>query len=154
MADIKKKGDLHIRIVDPDTQQEAKVDSSGRLLISSATIAPANTTEVTQVSQSSISADTDTIYTITNSKTLVLQILQAGSEENTTGGSKVSLYEDPNGNLSVLNLIAVLYVNGNSSEAALDTSFVGNGTRRIVMRRATFGGPAREITGRWKGFEQ
>lgn len=154
MSDIARKGDLEVKLVDPTSQQAAKVDNSGRLLVSQAAVAPSNTTEVLQVAQSSISANTDTIYTITNGKTLVLQIFQAGSEANTTGGSKVSLYEDPNGNLSVLNLIAVIYINGNTTEVALDTTFTGNGTRRIVMRRGVFAGPSREVTGRWKGFEQ
>lgn len=129
-------------------------DSAGRLLISSDVATPADTTEVTLIAQTNINGSEDTTYTITNGKTLTLQILQAGAEQNTTGGSKVTVFEDPNGNLSVLNLIAVLYVNGNSSEASLSTSYSGNGTRRIVMRRTALAGASREIFGRVKGFEQ
>lgn len=154
MSDIARKGDLEVKIVDPTSQNAVKVDNSGRLLVSQAAVAPSNTTEIVRVAQSSISANTDTIYTITDGKTLVLQVFQAGSENNTTGGSKISLFEDPNGDLSVLNLIAVIYVNGNTTEVALDTTYIGDGTRRIVMRRGVFAGPSREVTGRWKGFEQ
>lgn len=154
MGDLPRKGDIEVKIVDPSSQTVAKVDNSGRLLVSQAAVAPSNTTEVIRIAQSSINSDTDTTYTITNGKTLVLQVLQAGSESNTNGGSKVSLFEDPNGDLSTLNLIAILYVNGSSSELALDTVYVGNGTRRIVMRRSIFAGASREVTSRWKGFEQ
>lgn len=153
MADIVRKGDQEVRIVDSSGQYTAKVDSSGRLLVSPDAATPEDTTEVTRVAQSSINADTDTIYTITSGKILTLQVFQAGSEQSSTAGSKVSLFEDPNGNLSVLNLIVVLYVNGVSSEGSLSVSFEGNGTRRIVMRRSIFAGSSREVFGRWKGFE-
>ena len=153
MADKVRKGDIEVRIVDED-QNAVKIDSSGRLLVSQEAATPADTTEVIKVAQTSINSDTDTLYTITNGKTLTLQIFDAGAEANATAGSKVSLYEDPNGNLSVLNLITVLYVNGTSAEASLSTSFEGNGTRRIVMRRSSLGGGNREVFGRWKGFEQ
>ena len=153
MGDRSRKGDQEFRLVDPDTQQAAKIDSSGRLLVSPEAATPADTTEVIRVAQSSISGNNDTIYTVTNGKILTLQIFQSGAELNSIGGSKVSLYEDPNGNLSVLNLIVVLYVNGSSAEASISTSLVGNGTRRLVMRRSVFSGSSREVFGRWKGFE-
>lgn len=153
MADKARKGDQDFRLVDADTQTAAKIDSSGRLLVSPEAATPSDTTEVIRVAQSSINSDQDTIYSITNGKVLTLQIFQAGAELNSIGGSKISLYEDPNGNLSVLNLITVLYVNGASAEASLSTSFSGNGTRRIVMRRSVFAGSSREVFGRFKGFE-
>lgn len=154
MGDISRKGDVQVRIVDPTNQYEAKVDSSGRLLVSQEAATPADTTEVRQTAQSSINSAADTIYTITNGKTLTIQILSAGSEANTTGGSKVELYEDPNGNLTGMVLISVIYVNGNSFQNSLSISYVGNGTRRIVMRRNAFAGASREVFGSWKGFEQ
>lgn len=129
-------------------------DSAGRLLISSDVATPADTTEVNKTDQSTTNTVVDLLYTITNGKILTLQILQAGAESNNIGGSKVTLFEDPNGNLSVLNLITVLYVNGSSAEASLSVTYVGDGTRRIVMRRAALAGASREIFGRWKGFEQ
>ena len=154
MADKPIKGDIEVNIVDKDTQKSARIDSSGRILVSPIASTPPSTTSVIQTGFSSISTSTDTIYTITNTKTLVLQQFEAGAQENTTGGSKVILYEDPNGDLSVLNLITLLYVNGDSSIVQLSSSFVGNGTRRIVMRRDVISGPSREVFGRWKGFEE
>ena len=130
----------------------AKVTSDGRLLISQELTAPANTTVVVQVAQSSIAGDADTLYTITSGKTLTIQRLQAGSQTG-TNGSKVSIFEDPNGNLSVLNLISVIYVDGASTPFDLSSSYVGNGTRRILMRRSALGGGSREVFGRWEGFE-
>lgn len=153
MSDIARKGDIQARIVDPDTQTAVKVDSSGRLLVSPEAATPIDTTEVVRVAQSSINSDADTLYTITDGTTLVLQVFQAGAELNSIGGSKISLYEDPNGNLSVLNLIVVLYVNGSSAEASISTTLTGNGTRRLLMRRSVFSGSSREVFGRFKGFE-
>ncbi len=156
MADKSRKGDHEFRLVDPDTQVAAKVDNSGRLQITSVAATPIDTTEVVQVAQGDVSSGSpqDTIYTITNGDTLNIQTLQAGAEENTTGGSKIELYEDPNGDLSTLNLIAAIYVNGNSSQDDISQSFEGDGTRRIVLRRTAIAGAAREVFGRWKGFEE
>jgi len=154
MADKSRKGDLEFRLVDAITQTPVRVDNSGRLQITSVAATPVDTTSVIQTAVSSISASANTIYTITNAKTLRIQNFSAGAETNTTGGSKVTLYEDPNGDLSVLNVIARIYVNGASNEITLDEAFIGNGTRRIVMQRDTFGGGSREVFGRWKGYEE
>lgn len=155
MADIQRKADIEVRLVDPITQQSASVDSSGRLQVAIAATAPPSTTPVVRTLQQS----TDTIpvddnYTITNGKTLQLQSLLAGAELKTTaGGSKVELYYDPNGNKTGMTLISALYVNGNSFQTDLTEYYVGNGTRRIVLRIVGIYGTGREIFGRWKGFE-
>lgn len=135
------------------TFKNIKITSDGRLLISQEAATPADTTEIIILALSSTNGTEDTLYTITNGKTLTLQLFQAGAESNSIGGSKVGVYEDPNGNLSVLNLVSIIYVNGSSFENTLSVSFVGNGTRRILLRRAAVGGSSREIFGRIKGFE-
>ena len=130
-------------------------DSAGRLLISSDVTTPIDTTEVVVSDIGNVSGTpVDTYYTITNGKTLTLQLFQAGAEANSIGGSKVSLYYDPNANLTGMTLLTVIYVNGSSFENSISTSLVGNGTRRLVLRRETFAGSGREIFGRAKGFEQ
>jgi hypothetical protein len=133
-----------------------KANSAGRLLVSDEVSAPAQATEVIQSAESDINSvpGVDTIYTITNGKELTIQRLQGGAEGDATGGSKISLLEDPNGNLSVLNLIGSIYVNGASAQQDLSATFTGNGTRRIIMRRSIFGGGFREVFGRWNGFEE
>ena len=154
MADIARKGDQEVRLVDPTSQTPVNVTSDGRLLVSQELSAPADTTPIKRVVQGDISTTTDDTFTITNGKMLTIQRVQAGSEQNTTGGSKVELLDDPNGDLSVLNLIAVVYVNGDSNQLDVGETFTGDGTRRIILRRDVFGGGAREIFARWDGFEQ
>ena len=81
------------------TETKLSVDSAGRLLTSDVAATPVNTTEVVQVALTSTNSASgvDTAYTITNGKTLRIQILQAGAEADPTAGSKVTLFEDPNG---------------------------------------------------------
>jgi len=153
MGDIERKGDQEFRLVDKINQYSARVNSAGRILVSQEVSAPADTTPVKQVALSDINSDADTIYTITDTKTLTVQRFGAGSEHSTVGGSKVTLYSDPNGNLTGMVLIGVIYINGCSSQIDVDLDFVGDGTRRIVMRRSTFAGAAREVFGTWTGFE-
>lgn len=131
-----------------------RVDNIGRLLVSDIATTPTATTEIVQAALTSTNGSVDTIYTITNGKMLTIQLFQAGAEANSIGGSKVTLYEDPNGDLSVLNLISVIYVNGTSFQNNITSSFTGNGTRRIVLRRTALAGASREIFGRWKGYEE
>ena len=127
---------------------------SNRLLVSQELSSPANTTAVVQSAFGDVATTTgeDTIYTITNGKTLTIQRLSAGSEE-TTGGSVVELFEDPNGNLTGMTRIETIFTNGNSGNVDIGLDFIGNGTRRIVLRRRGFTSSAREMFGRWQGFE-
>ena len=106
----------------------------------------------TGISNVGISSPGDDLYTITNGKTLKVQQLSGGAQDG-TDGSKISLFEDPNGDLSVLHLFAVLYVNQSSWQIDLQNEFVGNGVRRVLMRRYAFSASTREIFGRWIGYE-
>lgn len=116
---------------------------------------PENATQVIENSGLSDVASTsgvDTIYSIPNSVTLTIQAL-AGGSENATSGAVVELYEDPNGNLSVLNLIGTpLWVNGVTSQISIGQDFAGDGTRRIVMRRRGYSGSGREMAASWYGY--
>jgi hypothetical protein len=94
----------------------------------------------------------DTPYIITSGKTLTVQQLSGGAEAHTSG-SIVELFEDPNGDLSVLNRIETVFVNGDSQSVIVERSFVGDGTRRIILRRRRYAMNFKEIWGRWKGFE-
>ena len=136
------------------TFMNAKVDGIGRLLVSDVATTPLATTEVVQTAQTSTNGSVDTIYTITNGSTLTIQLFQAGAEANSIGGSKVELFEDPEGDLSPLTLISAVYINGSSFQNNITSAFTGDGTRRIVMRRTALAGSAREIFGRWKGYEE
>lgn len=97
-------------------------------------------------------AGVDTLYTIPNGQTLTIQSLGGGAEY-ITAGSVIELYEDPNGNLSVLNLIgSPLFVNGTTEQISIGQEFVGNGTRRIVMRRRGYSANAHEMASFWYGY--
>jgi hypothetical protein len=117
---------------------------------------PEGSTRVTSTatpSDVSTTAGSDTYYTITNAKILTIQSFAGGAEE-TTGGSAIDLYYDPNGDLSALTWVDTLYVNGEDSQHSIGEEFTGNGTRRMVMRRRGYTASAREMSGRWYGYEQ
>ena len=114
---------------------------------------PPDTTAVVRTAYSSVSTTSDDLYTITNLKTLVIQRFSGGAQ-GSTDGSVIELYEDPNGNLSVLNIIETAFVNSSSQQVGVSTEFVGDGTRRILMRRKNFLGGSRSLFGRWEGYEK
>lgn len=95
----------------------------------------------------------DTYYTITSGETLTIQTLIAGAEYD-GAGSIVELFYDPNGDLSVLIRLSALFINGASDNNPVNQEFIGNGTRRIVLRRRGFGANAREVFGQWIGYEE
>ena len=69
-------------------------------------------------------------------------------------GGHVELYEDPNGDKSVMNLIDAIFVNGSSAQKDLNITYTGDGTRRIILRRRNFGGGSYEVVCRWAGYEE
>lgn len=115
--------------------------------------APTGTTQVVQETFSDVAstAGVDLNYVIPNGETLTIQLLVAGAEES-TGGSVVELFYDPNGDLSVLTRISTLFVNGQSDNTPVNQEFVGNGTRRIVVRKRGYSSAAREMFAQWIGF--
>jgi len=115
---------------------------------------PSGSTEVIREEFSDISttSGTDNVYTITNGTTLTITAFAAGAEDE-TGGSVIELFDDPNGDLSVLNRISTLFTNGTSMQIIIAEDFDGDGTRRIVLRRRGYTANAREIFAQWRGFE-
>jgi hypothetical protein len=182
MADINRKGDQDVRLVDTTTQVAAAIRTGGHqttevadsttgyklkprsdgTLDVNANIGgippiPEGATQViveSGTSDVSSTAGVDTLYTITNLLTLTIQSLLGGAEES-SGGSVIQLFEDPNGDLSVLNEIAVpLFVSGQTYQLNIGESFVGNGTRRIVLRRRGYTASAREMAGTIYGYTE
>ena len=158
MADLSEKDSAStVKLVGADSSgvenYYLSINPDGSLPTSANIVSPPSSTEIIRSASSSVgSSDADDLYTITNGKTLTIQRLLGGAQSG-TDGSKVTLYEDPNGNLSVLNFIATLYFNESSEQIDLNDSFAGNGTRRILMRRHSFSSSTREIFGRWVGYE-
>ena len=116
---------------------------------------PAGATLVDQSAAGNVAGNTSLVstYTITNGKYLTIQRFHGGGEfAKEKMQSKVELLEDPNGNLSVLNLIRVAYLPGNFA-FSLATKLVGDGTRRVVIRRTRLADGTLEIAGFWTGVE-
>lgn len=143
-------------IEDGITGDNLKVNPDGSINIAGQVITvPPNTTEVDQNVFGNVDSTTgvDTVYTIPNGETLTVQQLSGGAEEHTSG-SIVELFEDPNGDLSVLNRIETVFVNGDSKQVVVQKSYVGDGTRRIVLRRRRYAANAKEMWGRWRGYSE
>lgn len=134
----------------------AEVTASGELKTVNPTPAPPSGTDaVSEIQSGDVNSTTgiDTVYTITNGKELTIQRLSGGAETSNSG-SLIELFEDPNGDKTVLNLIEKVYVSGASDQKDLSAEYSGDGTRRILMRRRNFGGGTYEITGAWSGYEE
>lgn len=151
------RAEARARIIeDSTTGDNLKVNPDGSINVAGQVISvPPNTTEVDQNVFGSVSSTTgvDTIYVIPNGETLTIQQLSGGAEEHTSG-SIIELFEDPNGNLSVLNRIETVFVNGDSRQVTVQREFVGDGTRRIILRRRRYASNAKEIWGRWRGYTE
>lgn len=143
-------------IEDADTLTNMIVNANGSINVTNVDVdPPVNTTPVVITAFGSVAstAGDDTFYTIPNGVNVTLQQLDGGSEEN-VGGSVIELFHDPNGNLTGMTRLGVLYVNGSSNELPLAQTFTGDGTARIVLRRRGFSTGGREMFARWKGFEE
>jgi len=125
-----------------------KLNESGELKTSSSVAAPAGTTPVKQFAKSVISAPVNLNFVIPNGKTLTIQRFFGGSnfpdktaiitlQEDITTGSFVD--------------IATLYVTGNSNQADIDLSFVGDGVDSIRINRDPQGNTI-EVFGQFIGF--
>jgi len=131
----------------------AKVSQDGFLrVVSPPPQPPPGTTEVKVVLQSNVAGPVDTFIPITNGKVMTTQLVSSGAQASVSG-CKVELFEDPNGDLSVLNLVTALYVDGSSRDTAISDEFTGNGVRRLVLRRTNLSGGSIEIFAAFRGFE-
>jgi len=130
------------------------VNPSRRMLVSQEPPTPPPATlAVVATEFSDMSGTVDTIIPITDTKILTLQRFAGGAEVDGPAGNVIELFDDPNGDLSVLNVIDVIFASGNSDQHDLNAPFIGDGTRRIILRRRRLGGGAREIFARVEGFE-
>lgn len=136
----------------------AQVDASGRLLVVAApAVAPPSATAVSTTVWTSVAINTtvDTLYTITNGKTLYLQDFNGATSFTGSGGycAEFLLYEDPNGNLTNLRVLHVIYLNGGNFVKVISDTLVGNGTRRLLLR-VTTNNAAAVLYRQWRGYEQ
>lgn len=138
------------------TGRIAEVDNQNRLLVSlDAPATPVNITRVqhTQFSEINEDSSVDTYYTITNAKTLKIEYLRGSSEDNETN-SCISLYYDSDGTGNNLELLAVGFTSGTSFEYNINREFVGDGIKRILLRRERLDEGDRQIFGQFAGYEE
>ncbi len=96
----------------------------------------------------------DTTHVIGTGKTLVIQNFNGGAPP-VGSGSKVELFDDPNGDGSALTLLRVAYVSGSSFSLDLSREVgPGNGTHAVRVRRTNMGGPSREVAAFFAGYER
>ena len=142
-------------IVDRVSGEGAGVDSSGRLKVSTQSPeAPIGKTPVVNTYYDVVGGlDTVTnTYIIPNGEALTLQKLYAGSED----GDKVTvikIYIAPNGTLDGSETILFpLYIQGDNHDIDLAESFLGDGTRAIIVTRTRQDAQAKEVFAKWVGY--
>lgn len=126
--------------------------SGSRLLVSQEPPQPpAGTTPVVQTGDGLVAGSADTLYVIPSGSELTIQRINAGSA-SVIGGTKTELYYDPAGTGVGMTLIQKIFMNGSNEQADMADKFIGDGTRRILMRRTNIGGGSVEIFARWTGY--
>ena len=139
-------------IDDVGVVRDVAVSPTRRLLTSAEPpVPPPDTTGVTFTEYGNVAGEDDYDYLIPNGETLVVQRFSAGAEP--AGGSNVELWYDPDGTKLNMNIIDVIFSDGQSDQHDLNDSFLGDGTNRVIMRRTGLGSAnARVIFGRWEGY--
>jgi hypothetical protein len=152
LVDGSAAGGGNVKIEGDVSGNVAEVTSSGELKVVNPPPTPAaGETAIGDTQFSNMSGTQDNFTTIPSGKVVTISRLQAGAED-ANGGSKIELYEAPNGNTTGLILIAVLFVNASSAQADLNyITTAGDGTRAVLLRRERFSGGAAEIFSSWSG---
>lgn len=134
--------------------QELQCDDAKRLLTSQETPpAGPGETAVGESLRGNLSGTNDDEYTIPSGDTLQIRSLFGGVEDN-GAGCVFSLFDDPNGDKSVLTLIsagAEIIINGDTQQNNITIDILGDGTRRIVMRAEQLTGGSYRTTVSWSG---
>ena len=153
MSGISNFLNQEIIILDGDGQVfKAKVDATGRLLVSQQTINPPATTAVKQQAFGAVQGTDDIFYVIPNGETLNITKFTGSAEVEQTAGSAIELYYSPNGTTTGIQILAVIFASGGGDQQDLNEQFVGNGTRAILLRRRRLSGGNKQIFGKWEGY--
>lgn len=134
----------------------ANFTADGRLKVAQEPPVPPPATTPVEIGGIEIVGNTpvDTVHVIGSGKTLVIQNLSGGAAP-IGSGSKVELYDDPNGTGTGMTLLRVAYVTGASFSLDLSRELgPGNGTHAVRLRRTSLGGPSREIAAFMAGYER
>ena len=129
------------------------VTATGRLLVSQEPpVAPPGTDGVIKTVYGNVTGFDDEEYLIPSGETLQIQKFSGGGEQDSSFGSAIELWYDPNGNGVGMSIIDVLFCNGTSDQHDLNDNFTGDGTKKLRMRRIRFSGGSKVIFGRWEGY--
>jgi len=128
------------------------VNAASRLLVSQEPSVPApGESAISDTQFDSVATVDDNFVTIPTGKIVTIDRFSAGAESG-NGGSKVELFEAPNGDATGLIFISVLFIDASSDQNDLAyKTTAGDGTRAILLRRERFGGGSVEIFGSWIG---
>ena len=115
--------------------------------------APVDTTSIVVTEFGNVSTSDDNTFLIPDGDILVIQRFSAGAEIDSTAGSVVELFHDPDGDGGTnMEIIDVIFASGTSDQHDLRSEFLGDGTALIRMRRLRFSGGSKQIFGRWEGY--
>jgi hypothetical protein len=134
----------------------ASFTADGRLKVAQEPPAPPPATTPVDVGGIATVGNTpaDTTHVIGTGKTLVIQNVNGGAAP-VGAGSKVELFDDPNGDGIGMTLLRVAYVSGSSFSLDLNREVgPGNGTHAVRLRRTSLGGASREIAAFLAGYER
>lgn len=134
----------------------AEVTADGRLKVDMTPVAPPDTTSVLE-SVNSVLANTtpvDTYYVIPTGEQLIIQTLE-GNTSTSAQGSTISLWYQPNGSAAgEIQITLNIQVNGSNYIKSINWTCpaLGNGTRRIALRRQRNDSTSRSVGAEWKGY--
>lgn len=140
-----------IKIEGDSTGNIAEVDDNNRLLVSTLPVPPTGATPVTQQVGGNDRGTQDLNYTIPSGQTLTITFFE-GTGQSDSDGTAIELFYDPNGNGAGMTRLATGIVSGSTFQFQRDDSYVGDGTRRIKLRRRRLTGGAVETYAGWQGF--
>ncbi len=151
-----------ISIKDPIDGYFVSVTSSGELkVVNPPPSTPAGTTSINQgevVYPGKNGGEEDIMYTISTGSTLYLQRFTGGTEATsvTGAGGKIELWYDPDGDMGGnAELINVAYLTTNNFQYDLALSYVGDGTKRIVLRATNWSSSnGKEFAMFFDGYEE
>jgi len=142
-----------IGVIIKDTEGHlADVTENGRLKVSQEPpVPPVGTTGIVITEYGNVAVEDDVEYLIPNGETLTLQRFSGGGEQ-TNGGNVIELWYDPNGNGVGMQIIDAIFCDGSSDQHDLNEEYIGDGTKKIRMRRKRLSGGAVALFGRWEGY--
>ncbi len=110
---------------------------------------PPLSTPVIITDSDSVSGTKDHEYVITSGKTLHLSRFMGGSESGNSGSKLSLLYDDGQSK----EILAIGFANGSNFMYDLSQDILGDGTKKIIIRRENLDYGQKEIFTRFEGYE-